>query len=194
MAWSLLKFLGLTAQANAANLNQLRTNLNDHLRLHAHSGAAGDGASLSAWRLGNGRMLILPFRGNFVGLGWATTTNDASAYFGGYVETDNSNQNNRIEFQVCLRGGTWRLDAAGLTGSDYGISTVTLEGATIGTLDWYSATTPVYNVIQSIASFSVPALPIGNFQQLALTQATKNASSSAYRAKLIYIALQRTGS
>lgn len=195
MAWSVRRFLGLD-EVTAAELNQLRTNLNDHLRLHTHSGTDGDGASKAGWETGAS---FLGFTANYVqsnntGSDWATFTEDASCEFGGYLQNTVGPpaQNNFIEWDLPLTSGTWRFDLLHTTASDNGIYTVTLEGVSLGTIDGYSAAT-TRNVASSITGFTVAAQPRNTLLSLRFTMATKHASSTGYRGRIQFISMRRTG-
>jgi hypothetical protein len=187
MSWLLKTFLGLSTDANATNLNQLRTNL-DLLNTHAHSGQPGDGDSLS---LGAEYIQVLSLfpSGNS---GWLTRTADAFL-FGGYMATDDTNVGHTIDFWVNMRGGTWRLDLLHRKASNYGIATITIDGVSAGTIDFYNAVTQQEQT-SSLTGITVSNLAANSHQLLRFSLSTKNASSSAYGAGLRFMALRRTGS
>lgn len=96
--------------------------------------------------------------------------------------------NSYLEWQVLLSAGTWKLEIMGITNTDEGIATLTLDGNSIGTLDWYGSLT--FNVIKSITGIVIASTGI---KTLRLTATTKNGSSSEYYISLQFICLTRTG-
>ncbi len=188
MAWSIKRFAGLAA-LTAAELNQLRTNLNDHLRLHAHTGALGDGAAHTNWVTGVDFLPIVPSIDN--SSGWQAA-DDALAEFGGYRETTDALTGHTASFTMALRPGTYRLDLLHLTGSDYGIATFSFNGVTLGAIDMYSAAT-TRNVASSLTGLAIAGTPFRTTQTFTLLINTKHASSTGYRARLQYLCLRRTG-
>lgn len=189
MAWSLKTFLGLSTDASAANLNQIRTNLNDHLRLHAHTGAAGDGG---AGVFVNSDYIQLPPWFPFSNSGWGTLDTSTVLQFGARLTTDNTAQGNSVTFKITPRAGTWRFDLLHSRATNYGIATITIDGVSIGTADFYNGST-VHGSESSITGITIANTPIFAPVSLVLTMSTKNASSSAYGAGINFICLRRTG-
>lgn len=187
MAWSIKTFRALTADATAANLNQIRTNLNTHLRLHAHTAVAGDGGTLL---VAQDYVQIFPFFSTS-NTNWGTRV-QASARLGGYLETTTSAQNNAVFWKVALRAGTWRIDLLHRKASNYGIITAAFNGVTAGTIDLYAAGSSNDNE-SSITGITLAGSNVNSSYTLSFTMATKNASSSAYAAGVQFIALRRTG-
>lgn len=189
MAWSLRTFRGLQPEATAANLNQLRENL-DLLKLHAHGGAPGDGALL----LGGAEFVqIVPWF-PYSDVNWATLSQDSSDgnYLHSILTTDTNALNNECAFRVSLKRGTWNIDVIGRKTSASGIATVYLDDVSKGTLDFYNGGTQE-NAQLTITGFSVPALAIAAGQILKFKITSKNASSSNYACGIRFIQLRRTG-
>lgn len=98
-------------------------------------------------------------------------------------------QNDSITFTVPMQqGGVYDICIVGSTGNNQGIATVTIDGATVGTIDTYSAGS-VLNVHNEVSGVTVDSTGI---KELKLTMATKNPSSSAYIIGLSAISVTRT--
>lgn len=186
MSWLLKTFLGLSTDASAANLNQLRDNL-IALRNHTHSGESGGGDLLFG---GAQFVQILPWFPT-ADVNWATLTHDGN-YGCAILTTDTSALNNECSFPVALQRGTWNIDVIGRTTNSSGVVSVYLDDTLIGTLDFYSLGSDE-NVTLSITGFTVPALNIAAGQTLKFKVTSKNASSSSYDCGLRFIQLRRTG-
>ena len=190
MSWLIKKFLGLSALP-ASELNQLRENLS-LLKLHTHTGAIGDGADAALWRGAQDYIQYIAPSNNSshsAGPGFVDTLAEFGFYIlrGGAIASTNP-----ISWSMSLRPGTWRLDLLHFTSIDLGIATVTLGATTLGTIDFYSAST-VRNVVSSITGFTVSNTDRTTIQTLTLQTNSKNASSSSYLMKLQFLALRRTG-
>jgi hypothetical protein len=119
---------------------------------------------------------------------WDTIAMDASAMYGAFKRTDNTNQNNEINFDVSLSAGTWTVELCHTTANNVGIYTVTVGDVAAGTVDGYSAGT-TYNIRSQLTGIIVPQAGV---HRLKLKMATKNASSSAYRGQIQNLQLRRT--
>ncbi len=118
---------------------------------------------------------------------WSTLLQNSSLVLGCRLESTGA-QNAELGWDVTLAAGTWRVDVWGHTLTDSGITTVSLDGATIGTLDWYS-NPAVANVAKSITGVTVAAT---GKKRLLFQVATKNASSTSYYGRLSMVTLTRT--
>lgn len=189
MTWSLKSFLGLSTDASADNLNQLRSNLLS-LRDHTHTGVAGDGALL----LGGVEYLqLIPwYPQTNVGFGTLTISTGSGSPMNAILTTDNTNPNNECTFPISLKRGTWNLNLIGRTNNSSGIASIYLDAALMGTIDFYSAgANDSANL--SLTGFTVSALPIATGQTLRILMATKNASSGGYGCGLRFLQFRRTG-
>jgi hypothetical protein len=120
--------------------------------------------------------------------GWDTVSQSSSYLVGGVRGTDNGDQNNEVGWDVVLAAGTWTITLIGIKSTDYGICTVSLDGSSVGTLDMYAASSTNNNVM-SLTGVTVSAT---GKKRLLLKMATKNASSSAYKAAVNIVSLLRT--
>lgn len=111
----------------------------------------------------------------------------ASGALGGMSLTCSTTQNSYIEWPVLVAAGTYRITLVHGVGAAYGIYTVAVDGATVGTVDGYAAGTADDTVTQ----VSSVALAAGN-HLLRLTMATKHPFSTNYTALLQHVALLRT--
>ncbi len=97
-------------------------------------------------------------------------------------------QNCEIGFDVLLAAGTWTYEHLVQTGNSNGIVTLQLNGATVGTLDTYTAG-GAFNVRQNVAGIAV-ASP--GRARLRLLMASKNGSSAGYELDVSHVTLRRT--
>lgn len=130
---------------------------------------------------------IWPWTNWYSAVGSPTRTNDTAVLGMARLLIANA-QNNEVVWNVALDSGTWTLTTIGYTYSGYGIQTWSLDGTSIGTLDWYGATLP--NIVKQISGFTVSTAAV---YALKVKMATKNASSSGYACDLSIITLTRTG-
>lgn len=136
------------------------------------------------------RIDIMPYaKAHYASEGtWALNTH--ANYLGGAAYENTSDAiNDSITYMVAVPAGTWDLTVIGFEQDDKGITTVTLDGASLGTLDWYAGSGS-RNEEKTITGFTVATAGI---YPLKLDLLTKNASSSAYNLRLQHILLQRTG-
>ena len=111
-----------------------------------------------------------------------------STMLGGMKILGPNTQNSYIEWPVLVAAGTYRLTLVYPKNNDYGIVTVALDGATLGTIDEYAASGSANSVTQ-ISDIAITA----GLHLLRFTMATKNASSGAYHGNIQAISLLRTG-
>ncbi len=121
-------------------------------------------------------------------VGWDTISIDASMLNAAMKYNQTGGASSAIQWTVVLGAGTWTDELVLYRGPDAGITTVALDGATLGTLDGYAAA-GTYNVRQSIAGVNVgtPGAHV-----LKLTTPTKNASSTGFYCRLNLLELRRT--
>lgn len=98
-------------------------------------------------------------------------------------------QDNSIEWDVNLEGGTYTIDVFHGADNDHGIAHFQVDGVQVGTVDMYSAST----VPAAKAAIAGVAIAAGR-HRLKVIMSTKNASSSAYTGNLSGIGFTRTGS
>ncbi len=94
----------------------------------------------------------------------------------GWFTQNTAAQNDAFTHQFYIAAGTYTFYAFGLTYLDAAIVTWSIDGGSIGTMDWYSAGLGP-NTIKSIGSVVIAT---SGLHTLAGVAATKNASSSAY--------------
>lgn len=120
-------------------------------------------------------------------VGWNTNTLYSSAIYNG-SRTSSGAQNAEINFDVVLGAGTWTIEAMYMKSSGSGIYTFQIDGATVGTIDTYLAST-TYNNLSSISNISI--INTGK-KRLKIIMATKNSSASGYFGYIQHIQLRRT--
>lgn len=118
---------------------------------------------------------------------------DSGQILAGFRYNSTVAQNDALIYDVVLGAGTWTLDLSYVRGDNTGIVTVQLDdGAgsftTLGTIDTYNAAFS-YN-----QTFTIAGIVIGSSikRSMKLLVASKNASSSAYRASLSNLSMRRT--
>ena len=136
------------------------------------------------------RIEIVPWGQPKAVTGMTFTRYQSSSYLGGGLGGSDSaaSVNNTIKFDVLLDAGTWAIDVLYTSSTGYGIVTFDLGGASLGTIDMYSA--GANNNASTISGITVSA---AGYYTLTLTVASKNASSSGYRSAYNLIVLRRTG-
>lgn len=117
-----------------------------------------------------------------------TWTLAASSGSLGGMQLQATTQNAYREYSVAVAAGTYRLTVIYERGTNRGIQTWTLDGATIATIDGYHAS-GTDDIVSQTSSIAITA---GN-HLLRVTVADKNASSSGYTCTLQHISLLRTG-
>lgn len=128
----------------------------------------------------------VPVPGSAISGSWSIVDSDDRLYRGSF-ESAGANTD-FIEWPVVLGAGTWTLQVMGTTYLESGIMTCSLDGSTIGTMDWYSAGA-VNNVRKYVSDFAVAASGKKSFR---IATSTKNASSSGYTVRVQHIAFTRT--
>lgn len=118
---------------------------------------------------------------------WDTLIVSSSHTFNAAKQSSGA-QNAMIEWFVPLSAGTWAFELMHSQDSNRGIYTVTVGSQTIGTIDGYSAVTA--NNVRSSTSPNFTISQSGLYL-LALTMATKNASSSSFFGVINYVKLSR---
>ncbi len=116
----------------------------------------------------------------------ATTTNAHRYSFYNHQTTPAQNDDREADFEC--QAGTYTLYWYGITASTGGIITARIDGASVGTMDTYSAST-LYNITLSISGIAIAE----GRHTLSLLMATKHASSTLYFNLLTKVWLIRTG-
>ena len=123
--------------------------------------------------------------------GWDVTTqnsvNSSYPYLQAFGTTGDYVGGYYISWDVPLTAGTWSLFMWARQQAQNGIMTVTLDGVTLGTLDWYAASAAFAQ--QSIAGWTVSESDV---RELRLESSTKTASSTGFNQVLASILLRRT--
>lgn len=130
---------------------------------------------------------IWPWTGWYSAVNWSRQNQSNTLSMGRGVSS--GTQNNEVVWHVALDSGTWTLTVIGEMNTMYGISTVSLDATTLGTLDWYAGSVS-YNNVKQITGISVGSAGV---YALKFKAATKNASSSAYYLAFNMVTLTRTG-
>lgn len=118
---------------------------------------------------------------------WNTlTTNNSSFIFG--VLNLSGGSGSSIEWDVLLDAGTYTFDVFGYKNTDAGIIDVLVDGVSVGTVDQYAASGATAK--QTVASVVIAAAGV---KRIKLSVTTKNASSSAYLARISALGFTRTG-
>lgn len=115
-------------------------------------------------------------------------TNTGFATFGTSGQRTSASQNDEIGWDFYLAAGTWEFWLLHITNNNRGIYTVTLDGASVGTVDGYSSGSVTY-VESQIAGHVVASAGV---KRLLLKMSTKNASSSAYIGSIQLVGMRRT--
>lgn len=118
---------------------------------------------------------------------WQTSTNASNIGNARYINA-NADQNAYIEWSVLLAAGTWTIRFLYESSTAGGIVTATLDGASVGTVDTYAASS-ANNVVASITGITVASSghKLARFAVL-----SKNGSSASYYFLPQSIQFQRT--
>lgn len=119
---------------------------------------------------------------------WNTFGVNANAINNGYKLSTGA-QNAEIGWDIELPAGTWTISLLHTQGANRGIYTVSLDGASVGTIDGYAAGGGTFNVISDLTGVRVTS---GGKKRLLLKMATKNGASSAYFGSIQALTLRRT--
>lgn len=111
---------------------------------------------------------------------------NASQLLSHWCEQSAAAQNDKCEFSTFLPAGEYYLNLLGHTSSSNGIQTIKLDGASLGTPDWYTASGG-FNALRSLNM----TVDLGGVHTLTFTVATKNASSTGYKAQITYLWIQK---
>lgn len=117
-----------------------------------------------------------------------TLSLNASQILGHWFEQQPAAQNDKCQLVTSLPAGEYQLHMVGHTSSASGITTVKMDGTSLGTPDWYTASGG-FNAKRSL-NFTVD---IGGEKVFTFTMATKNASSSGYKQQVTYLYIIKTG-
>jgi hypothetical protein len=130
--------------------------------------------------------VVIPYASPTASSGTLNINADTSV-FGAY-RIYTTAQNNYLEYPVLLAAGTWKLEFYTSTGEDRAIVTVTLDGASVGTVDTFGSSTT--NVLKTLSGITVATSGV---MLMRFTAATKNGSSSNYTQMFYVVTLTRTG-
>ncbi len=125
------------------------------------------------------RRILIPtnqFDRSSVGITWNVDAGQSIGW--GHLGASTGAVNDYIEWDVWFPAGTWTLLYYYLTGSSYGIATVSLDGTTLGaTIDGYTAA----SVRNNVATRPGIVVATAGVKVLKVLMASKHASSSAYK-------------
>lgn len=114
---------------------------------------------------------------SFVGLGYDALAALADADLG-----------DSVSWYIEMAAGTWSIKAICFTDATSGIYSVKIDGTTVGSFDFYSAS-GTFNVAMTITGVSVPSSGV---KTLTLEATGKNASSADYCFRLAQISGVKT--
>jgi hypothetical protein len=133
----------------------------------------------------------LSWMGSKSNVGISGISQSGSALGGGKLTSAGGAQNNEVTWDIWLDAGTFKFCMEHDTSSDRGIYTVSLDGASQGTIDEYAASGPNWNAYNELTGLVLAAPTTArNFK---LKMATKNGSSSGYFLGLASTSWIRTG-
>lgn len=141
------------------------------MKTNSYKSNAGGGSSSSTDPNG---VLSVPLR-------YQSDTNDTTvlaagnSYVNGFAYRVASAQGKYCEYELFFPAGTYSVFATGVKASGYGIATLSIDGASVATLDFYAASTAANSVV-SATGISIA----GGKRSLRISAATKNASSGGY--------------
>lgn len=155
-----------------------------------------DGAGNVAWADPNSivgaapwLVQVVPYLSPATQTNWSSRVVSANQLSNGYMSTNPPHsQNAEIGWDVILGAGTWTVDVMYASGANGGITTVSLDGLSIGTFDQYESS-GTFNKVGTIPGVSVATT---GKKRLLLKQATKNPSSSAYAGAVSLVQMRRT--
>lgn len=188
----------VTATLNAGNVYNITRaqeetvaaahSANDRMALHL---TAGQIQELETAIDGEGHITILPWFYNSITSGtwtlFSTGSGVTNQILGDWSlrATDNLSQ---VDYKVYLAPGTYTFSLITVKNVDRGIIDVLIDGASVGTMDGYSATL-TYNAKLSVTGI---AISTGGLKTLSIKVNGKNASSTNYLVDLFCLALWRT--
>lgn len=139
-------------------------------------------ATVGTWGIGAVGPTALANHGVFYTVGSAANSGSAPNF-----QNTTQAQNDAVAWDVVLAAGTWDCHFWVVKFSAGGIITLNQDGGSMGTVDTYAATTD--NAKVSITGWSVATT---GKKRMQILLATKNGSSSGYRALLHGIEFRRT--
>src|SRR3990167_6364665 len=139
--------------------------------------------------VGNYTQAAMPFVASIANTNWATRTTATDQLAMGRLITDSTAQNNAVSWPLYLDSVTWKCALIYGKDTDQGVFSIQLDDVEQGTVDAYAAA-PASNNYSEVTGLAVSTAGVKTFE---LQMATKNASSSAYGARLNSWAWVRTG-
>jgi hypothetical protein len=127
---------------------------------------------------------LMPFSESGSGWGPATGT---GWYRSAWYQTTTATPGPSLTYKVYLAAGTYTVRSYFRTGTDFGIITTTLGGATVGTTDCYNVANG--HIINNSTGNIVA---VSNDYNLVYTASTKNASAGAYGIGYFFTVITRT--
>lgn len=149
--------------------------------------ADGGWATPSQSDIGEGHITILPWHYSGITQGTWIVVSNAASLMAGYFQNTSDAQNDRIDYKAFLSAGTYTFSLMCAKNTTCAISTILIDGSSVGTLDWYDALT--YDVVQTITGIVV-ATP--GLKTISIKAATRNAGAGGWALYLCSMALFRT--
>lgn len=137
---------------------------------------------------GGSPAVVLATFGYTVVQGTWTKAYDPSQQLAFYLFSSTDAQNDEVTYKVLLGAGTYTIELLHVTNNNRGIYTISIDGVSAGTIDGYSAGN-TYNIYSAITGVTVS---VSGLKTISVKMATKNASSSAYRAVFSALVFHRT--
>lgn len=134
---------------------------------------------------------FLPWHGGTVTQGTfvnSLTPGGVAVLGGGEIFNSSNAQNDRIDWNFAVGGGTYKLSFIGVKASSEAIWTILIDGVSAGTLDFYNATT-VQNTAASLTGISISR----GGHTIGIKAATRNASSTGWFIEIAPFVIERTG-
>lgn len=117
---------------------------------------------------------------------WVIVTYGSIIFNTAFYNSSNA-VNDEIQYKLYHKAGAYTIEIAGITDVDKGISTVSIDGVSQGTIDWYAASI-VYNVLKTLPV----VFTTSGTHTINLKITSKNTGSSGYMIYLSYIRIKAT--
>ena len=133
------------------------------------------------------RIDICPWGNWYSNTSYSTRT-QYSGYFSGGTIVNGGVQNAEVVWKVPLSAGTWTLTLFYEKGSNIGNNHMYLDSTALGSFDGYNAS-PIFTSVGEITGIVVASSGV---YSLKAKVESKNASSSNYHSRVIWVNLRRT--
>lgn len=138
--------------------------------------------------IGEGHITILPFMYNQIIQGTWSGVGGTEAWGYRFFQNTSNTDGDGLNFKVYLAKGTYTLKLLGVTSDSYGIIDIDIDGTEVATDDWYSSSM-VSDIVKTHTDITISESGI---KTVTLRVDGKNASSSGYYTKVLFITLYKT--